>query len=161
MGNKVLVTGAGGFIGSHLAELLLENGFQVKAFIRYNSRNDWGWLEESKYKDQIDKDERDFYFTNKKAFNNSETLIDSIKSNPRFVFWGIIKNSTHIAPIILNKFNLRNFFPSCKNRSVMPTAAPNTPPGLLRKSNISPSIGVGLNFFNLYIALFKSFVEFD
>jgi NAD dependent epimerase/dehydratase len=54
MGNKVLVTGAGGFIGSHLAELLLENGFQVKAFIRYNSRNDWGWLEESKYKDQIE-----------------------------------------------------------------------------------------------------------
>ena len=75
----------------------------------------FNYLYYEKYKDQIDKDERDFYFTNKKAFNNSETLIDSIKSNPRFVFWGIIKNSTHIAPIILNKFNLRNFFPSCKN----------------------------------------------
>ena len=41
----VLVTGAGGFIGSHLAEQLVELGANVKAFVRYNSRNDWGLLE--------------------------------------------------------------------------------------------------------------------
>src|SRR4030043_569165 len=41
----VLVTGAGGFIGSHLAEHLVELGAHVKAFVRYNSRNDWGLLE--------------------------------------------------------------------------------------------------------------------
>ncbi len=46
---KVLVTGAGGFIGSHLAEHLVEIGADVAAFIRYNSRNYWGWLEESEY----------------------------------------------------------------------------------------------------------------
>jgi len=42
---KVLVTGAGGFIGSHLTERLVQLGAQVKAFVRYNSRNDWGLLE--------------------------------------------------------------------------------------------------------------------
>jgi NAD dependent epimerase/dehydratase len=52
--NKVLVTGAGGFIGSHLTEMLVEAGREVKAFIRYNSKNHWGWLEESKYKDDIE-----------------------------------------------------------------------------------------------------------
>jgi len=42
---KVLVTGAGGFIGSHLVEELVKNGDSVRAFVRYNSRNDWGNLE--------------------------------------------------------------------------------------------------------------------
>jgi NAD dependent epimerase/dehydratase len=42
---SVLVTGAGGFIGSHLTEHLLDLGANVKAFVRYNSRNDWGLLE--------------------------------------------------------------------------------------------------------------------
>jgi NAD dependent epimerase/dehydratase len=41
----VLVTGAGGFIGSHLTEHLVELGVNVKTFVRYNSRNDWGLLE--------------------------------------------------------------------------------------------------------------------
>lgn len=45
-GTKVLVTGAGGFIGSHLAEALCEAGAQVRAMIRYNSRNDWGFVED-------------------------------------------------------------------------------------------------------------------
>lgn len=42
---KVLVTGADGFIGSHLTELLLEKGYDVKAFTYYNSFNTWGWLD--------------------------------------------------------------------------------------------------------------------
>ncbi|MGA2554614.1 MAG: GDP-mannose 4,6-dehydratase [Smithella sp.] len=44
---KVLVTGAGGFIGSHLAERLTQLGYDVRAFVRYNSASDWGWLENS------------------------------------------------------------------------------------------------------------------
>lgn len=41
---KVLVTGADGFIGSHLTEALLKKGYEVKAFTMYNSFNTWGGL---------------------------------------------------------------------------------------------------------------------
>ena len=43
---KVLVTGADGFIGSHLTEALLKDGYQVRALAQYNSFNYWGWLED-------------------------------------------------------------------------------------------------------------------
>jgi dTDP-glucose 4,6-dehydratase len=44
---KILVTGAGGFIGSHLAEYLVSLGHDVRAFVRYNSSASWGWLDKS------------------------------------------------------------------------------------------------------------------
>lgn len=45
MAEKILVTGADGFIGSHLTEELVKQGFDVKAFSLYNSFNTWGWLD--------------------------------------------------------------------------------------------------------------------
>jgi len=45
--STVLVTGADGFIGSHLTEALVRKGFKVRAFVYYNSFNSWGWLDQS------------------------------------------------------------------------------------------------------------------
>lgn len=51
---KVLVTGADGFIGSHLTEELVRRGYDVRAFVYYNSFNSWGWLDETAYRGQFD-----------------------------------------------------------------------------------------------------------
>jgi NAD dependent epimerase/dehydratase len=51
---KVLVTGADGFIGSHLVEMLVTNGWQVRALAQYNSFNNWGWLEDLACKQDIE-----------------------------------------------------------------------------------------------------------
>ena len=51
---KVLVTGADGFIGSHLVETLIDKGYEVRAFVYYNSFNNWGWLDTFP-KDKLDK----------------------------------------------------------------------------------------------------------
>ncbi len=42
---KILVTGAEGFIGSHLTELLVKEGYDVRAMVQYNSFNNWGWID--------------------------------------------------------------------------------------------------------------------
>jgi len=51
---NILVTGADGFIGSHLTEMLAKQGHQIKALSQYNSFNHWGWLEEVDCLDQIE-----------------------------------------------------------------------------------------------------------
>ena len=51
---KALVTGADGFIGSHLTEMLLEKGYNVRALSQYNSFNNWGWLENINLKNNVD-----------------------------------------------------------------------------------------------------------
>jgi NAD dependent epimerase/dehydratase len=51
--SKVLVTGAGGFIGSHLCEKLLQHGHEVRALVRYNGRGTQGWLDTSAARDKL------------------------------------------------------------------------------------------------------------
>ena len=77
MKNKILITGATGFIGSHLAELFVERGFNVVAFDRYNPNNNWGWLEKSKYNKDMEiilGDIRD-YDSVSKAIKNCNKVI--------------------------------------------------------------------------------------
>jgi NAD dependent epimerase/dehydratase len=63
---KVLVTGADGFIGSHLTEMLLNEGFEVRALVVYNSFNGWGWLDGNNHPNLeiIQGDVRDSFFCN-------------------------------------------------------------------------------------------------
>ncbi len=54
MRERVLVTGADGFIGSHLTELLVHEGYRVRALAQYNSFNSWGWLEDIACRDEVE-----------------------------------------------------------------------------------------------------------
>lgn len=65
---RALITGADGFIGSHLTELLLSEGYTVRALAQYNSFNYWGWLEDipqNKNLEVVTGDIRDPYFVKK------------------------------------------------------------------------------------------------
>tara|TARA_S200000501_G_C20745274_1_gene709217 strand:- start:193 stop:1173 length:981 start_codon:yes stop_codon:yes gene_type:complete len=77
MKKKIIITGAAGFIGSRLSELLVEKGYDVYAFDRYNSFNSFGWLDNSEYKKYIKfcfGDIRD-YETVYKNFKNIDSVI--------------------------------------------------------------------------------------
>lgn len=72
-GKKILVTGADGFIGSHLTEKLVRSGYDVRAFTLYNSFNSWGWL------DKCDKDilkELDVFCGDIRDFNGVKTAME-------------------------------------------------------------------------------------
>lgn len=70
---KILVTGAGGFIGSHLVEQLVENGYDVRAFIRYNSSSDMGCLKYLKCENSLD-----IYYGDIRDFDSVKKSMDKI-----------------------------------------------------------------------------------
>ena len=77
MSKNILITGAAGFIGSTLAEFCVELGYNVRAFDRYNNNNNWGFLEKSKYKNDLEMilgDIRD-YDSVSKATKKCDTII--------------------------------------------------------------------------------------
>jgi len=86
LGNKkMLVTGACGFIGSHLVEHLLKEGCDVRAFVFYNAFNSWGWLDtlpKSKLKniEVISGDIRDFDSV-RRAVNSVDVVFSSCGFN--------------------------------------------------------------------------------
>ena len=79
-GKKVLVTGACGFIGSHLVEYLVEKGANVRAFVYYNSFGNWGWLEsvseETKNAIEIISGDIRSQDSIRRAVNGSETIFN-------------------------------------------------------------------------------------
>ena len=77
---KRLVTGADGFIGSHLVEKLVKKGYSVKAFVYYNSFNNWGWL------DKI----------NKEILNEVEILPGDIRD------FELVKNAVSDCQLVFN-----------------------------------------------------------
>ena len=78
MADKVLVTGADGFIGSHLTEELVKKGKNVKAFVYYNSFNSWGWIDSlpKEIKDEIEIFSGDIRDPNgvREAMTNADTV---------------------------------------------------------------------------------------
>ena len=75
--SKILVTGAAGFIGSHLTEYLILKGFHVVAYDKYNSNGSFGWLNNSKYKKDIEfvlGDIRDYDHINKTIQNCNKII---------------------------------------------------------------------------------------
>ena len=53
MKKKILITGSEGFIGSHIVDFFLKKKLNIKCFVQYNSFNNWGWLEESRFKNKL------------------------------------------------------------------------------------------------------------
>ena len=107
---------------SNISESKFNNGYfqslewkpsKSKSNIDIAFQVNFNFLYYEKNKNKIQDDKKDFFFVNKIVFDGADTLIESLKSNPKFVIWGIFKNSSHLAPIILNKFSSRNYLPSC------------------------------------------------
>ena len=78
MSKKILITGAAGFIGSHLVEKLFKDGYNLKLLVPYNVDNSWGWIDsldekinELIYKQASEAEITDYVFkNNKKIFLN-------------------------------------------------------------------------------------------
>ena len=94
---KILITGATGFVGSHLTEICVEKGFDVVAFDRYNPNHSLGWLEKSKYIKDIN-----FKFGDIRDY---DTVLKNIKAYRKFIktrlLRTIMESANEILPMLL------------------------------------------------------------
>jgi len=113
--NKILITGACGFIGSTLTEFLVEKGFSVIAYDRYNSDNFLGWLQNSKYKNDIEfilGDIRDYDSVYKASQKSSSCIhLAALIGIP----YSYISPSAYIKTNIEGTYNILE---SCKNLNI-------------------------------------------
>ena len=72
---KILITGAEGFIGSHLTELLVKEGYDVRAMVQYNSFNNWGWIDT--FDDEI-KNSLDIFLGDVRDPNGVRTAMEGV-----------------------------------------------------------------------------------
>ena len=87
---KILITGATGFIGSHLTELYVKKGFKVTAFDRYNPNYNLGCLQYSKFKEKINfefGDIRDYDFVSKVIKKRHSYSFGSFSGNTLFLYF--------------------------------------------------------------------------
>jgi len=117
MKKNVFVTGADGFIGSHLVEKLIKKGFNVKCLIYYNSFNTWGWLDyiDSKIKKEIEivsGDVRDF-----EIINNATKNCDFVFNLAALIGIPYSYNAPR-SYIDTNIVGLLNILNACKNKNV-------------------------------------------
>ena len=104
MKKKILVTGGGGFIGSHLVELLISKGYNVIAFDRYNANNDYGWLNKSKFKKDIE-----FYLGDIRDFDSVYRAVK--KSSSVFHLAALIGIPySYLSPLAYIKTNLEGTY---------------------------------------------------
>lgn len=112
---KVLITGGCGFIGSHLAEYLLQKDYEVTVFDRYNINNDKGWLENSKFKNEIKfilGDIRDF-----------DSILNSIKGHDIVIHLAALIGIpySYISPLAYIKTNIEgtyNVLEACRINNI-------------------------------------------
>ena len=116
-GKNVLVTGADGFIGSHLVERLAQEGSKIRAMTMYNSFNDWGWLEklEKKVLNKIEVYPGDM--RDSKSVNNACRDIDVVFHLASLIAIPQSYNSPY-AYLETNATGALNLFESCLNSNV-------------------------------------------
>ena len=112
---KILITGAAGFVGSHLTEFFIKKGYKVIAFDRYNSFNSFGWLDYSAYKKNIEfilGDIRDY-----------DSVFKAVKKVNYVIHLAALIGIpySYISPIAYIKTNIEgtyNVLEACKNNKI-------------------------------------------